>query len=409
MDLDVVRRLTTGEGAALLASLPPYDDAAAVGLGVRLREAGFDADLVAAALTQSRLRARAVDKFGPFAAGLLLTADGLEQATRLTVAAAHAHRYRAAGIELVHDLGCGIGADALAIGGLDLAVRAVDSDPVTAAVAAYNLRQLDDAVVTCAAAESVNLPLGAATVGVGVWVDPARRVRGVADATGRTRRVAGLDAISPTWDQVLGWATQVPATGAKLAPSFPHSRVPAGAEAQWTSWNGEVVECAVWFGPLVRTSGRTAAVARSGGPPVVVTEADAEGATGVLTAPARVGPYLYEPDRAVLQAGLTGAVAAPADGVELASGVGYVSAERSVDIPFARRYAVQAVLPLDAKTVRIWLRDHGLGKATIKKRGVSVDPDRFRHQLRLGGGEGTATLVLTRAAGRSVAIVVEPR
>ena len=106
MDLDVVRRLTTGEGAALLASLPPYDDAAAVGLGVRLREAGFDADLVAAALTQSRLRARAVDKFGPSAAGLLLPADGLEQATRPTVSAATAHRYRAAAIELVHALGC---------------------------------------------------------------------------------------------------------------------------------------------------------------------------------------------------------------------------------------------------------------------------------------------------------------
>ena len=82
-----------------IAPTTPYGDLAGL-----LREAGFDADLVAAALTQSRLRARAVDKFGPFAAGLLLTADGLEQATRLTVAAAHAHRYRAA-IKRMIDLG----------------------------------------------------------------------------------------------------------------------------------------------------------------------------------------------------------------------------------------------------------------------------------------------------------------
>ena len=48
-----------------------------------LTAAGFDVDLVAAALTQSRLRAKGHEKFGDFADGMLFTADGLEQATRL--------------------------------------------------------------------------------------------------------------------------------------------------------------------------------------------------------------------------------------------------------------------------------------------------------------------------------------
>ena len=68
---------------------------------LRLRAAGFDADLVAAALTQSRLRARAVDKFGDFADGMLFTPDGLEQATRLAVAARHAAALPRAGVRQV--------------------------------------------------------------------------------------------------------------------------------------------------------------------------------------------------------------------------------------------------------------------------------------------------------------------
>jgi hypothetical protein len=44
---------------------------------------------------------------------MLFTVDGLEQATRLEIAARHAQRFRGAGIEQVlFDLGCGISADA---------------------------------------------------------------------------------------------------------------------------------------------------------------------------------------------------------------------------------------------------------------------------------------------------------
>ena len=144
MDLALLRRLTTGEGWGLMQSLPPYDESGALALQQRLRDAGFDPDLVATALNQARLRAKAKDKFGEFARGMVLTSDGLEQATRLGVAAQHAQRFRAAGIHTVHDLGCGIGSDAMAMAGLDLRVRAIDADEVTAGIAAVNLRHWPD-------------------------------------------------------------------------------------------------------------------------------------------------------------------------------------------------------------------------------------------------------------------------
>jgi len=408
MDLAAVKKLVSGEGWGLLQSLPPYDESFALVLGERLREAGFDVDLVAAALTQSRLRAKGRQKFGDFADGMLFTADGLEQASRLEIAARHAGRFRAAGLRQVFDLGCGIGSDAMAIAGLDLKVTAIDADEVTAALAAVNLRHWPAASASVGTVEEIRLPKGEGARHAGAWLDPARRTPGVTDALGRTRRVFRLDAISPSWETVQSIARSLPATGAKLSPSFPHAAVPAGAEAQWTSLSGEVLECALWWGPLVATAGRSALVIGPKGRSWTVREADADvagGATPVAGSLAQTGTWLYEPDRAVIRAGLTGALAALVDGVELDSGVGYVTSERCVDVGYARRFAVTESMPLNVKALRAWLRDRNVGRVTIKKRGITLDADALRHQLRLSGSD-EMTLVLTRVAGQQVCLVV---
>ena len=410
MDLATLGRLVSGEGWGLLQSLPPYDEDSAMALGSRLRAAGFDADLVAAALTQSRLRARAVGKFGDFAGGMIFTPDGLEQATRLEVAAQHAQRFRAAGVRHVLDLGCGIGADAMALAGLDLQVTAVDADELTAAIAGVNLRHWPGARTTVGRVEDRRLPTGEGARHAGAWLDPARRTPGVADARGRTRRVFSLEAISPSWSTVQGIARDLPATGAKLSPSFPHGALPPGVEAQWTSYAGEVLECALWWGPLAQRAGRSAMVLRGGGAPAqraVVTEADASGPAPTAGGLSGLGPWLYEPDRAVIRAGLTGALTAATDGVELSAGVGYVAADRCVDLPWARRYSVTEAMPLNVKALRAWLRDRGVGRLTIKKRGVSIDADALRRQLRLSG-DSELTVVLTRVAHQQVCCVVRP-
>jgi hypothetical protein len=409
MDLALLRRLTTGEGWGLLQSLPPYDEGEALRLQARLRNAGFDPELVAAALNQSRLRARAVDKFGEFARGMLLTSDGLEQATRLEVGAQHAQRFRAAGIHTVHDLGCGIGADAMAFAGLDLRVRALDADEVTAAIAAVNLRHWPDSSAEQGVVEEFVAPAGEGARGVGAWLDPARRTPGVADVAGRTRRVTSLAEISPSWSVVQDVAAALPATGAKLSPALPHGAVPPGSEAQWVSWDGDVVECTVWWGPLVQAPGRSAAVLRPGSRQVVVRETDGDGVAPTLQNLAEVGAWLYEPDRAVLRAGLVSALTAATGGAELDTGVGYVGSSTSVDVPFARRYAVVDAMPFNVKALRGWLRDRRVDRLTIKKRGVSVDPDLLRRQLRLPRkGATEATVVLTRVRSNQVAIFVQP-
>ncbi|MGE9808223.1 MULTISPECIES: THUMP-like domain-containing protein [unclassified Janibacter] len=424
MDIQTVRWLSSPDGQAVLRELPEYRDADVMTTSLALRERGLTPEQAGAALTQKRLRVRARAKFGEFADGMLFTPDGLEQATRLEVAAAHAGRYRAQSLATVHDLGCGIGADAMVLSTLGITVAALDLDPVTAAIADTNLRPWPDSRAHVGDAATFAPPPDAARSRVGVWFDPARRTTGVADITGRTKRVFSLSQISPSWDVVQAMAKEVPATGAKLSPSFPHGAVPADAEAQWTSWSGEVLECAIWWGPLARTHGRTAQVLRAGASPVHVTEADTEPVTWV-PGPSALGRWLYEPDKAVLRAGLVGAVTARTSGRELDPGVGYVTSDEALDLPFAKRFAVEEAMAYSVKGLRQWLRDRDVTDVTIKKRGVSIDPDALRAQLRLGRkrssgrhvtstqavqdeAAGSVTLVLTRIASHPVVLVVRP-
>ena len=397
MDLAGISGLLTEQGWALLESLPPYREDDALGLGEQLRAAGHDPALVAAALTQSRLRSAARAKFGPFADGMLFTVTGLEQATRFSVAARHAQRFVSAGIDRVADLGCGIGADSMALATFDREVLAVERDEVTAAVATMNLRHWPEASVRCADATTVDL----AGFG-GAFVDPARR-----NETGK--RLLDPRLGSPPLSFVLDLAQRLPAVGLKTAPGIPHHLVPAGAEAQWISVGGDVVEAGLWFGLTARDGVRRSALVLPAegdeSPPAEVSDAGMPAAT--------VGPvaaYLYEPDGAVIRAGLVGQVAAAVGGHLVDPTIAYVTGEALVRTPLARAYAVQDVVGFQLKTLRSWLRDRGVGRLTIKKRGTAVQPEQLRKQLRLSTswGEADATIVLTRVAGRQSVIAVRP-
>ena len=166
----------------------------------------------------------------------------------------------------------------------------------------------------------------------------------------------------------------------------------------------------MWWGPLALATGRTAAVCRPDGcggvTEAVVTEADAavgSAATSpVLSGAGDLGPWLWEADKAVVRAGLTGAL----PGRELTRGVGLSSGDEGAALPWARRYAVLEAMPARPKVVRAWLRERGVGTLTLKKRGVALDPDRFRQETGRLTGDGAATFVLTTVGGAATAIAL---
>ncbi len=402
MDSGELAVLLTPEGLRLLDSLPLYSAGGSVQQVSALRKAGHPPELVAAVLTQARLREKARAKFGAFAERLLYTPAGLEQATRLKVAALHAGRFRDAGLGgadpsgpgagRIADLGCGIGADALAMAALDLPVVAVERDEVTAVIAAYNLAGFPTAEVVLGDAETFPLDDVAA-----VYLDPARRTAGTAN----TRRLTRPEDYSPTIDFAFALAERMP-TGIKLGPGFDRSAIPAAAEAQWVSVDGQVVELGLWFGALARPGiRRSALVLDDSGAAELSAEADS------ADLPTReLGEYLYEPDGAVIRARLIGALGERLGAGMLSRDIAYLTGDELVATPFADAFHVRERLPAGEAQLKRALRERRIGTLEIKKRGIDVDPAALRTRLGLKGPEA-ATLILTRVAGAHEALLVD--
>jgi SAM-dependent methyltransferase len=393
MDTSELVELLSAEGLRLLDSLPRYESTTDVLRSVSdLRKAGHSPALVAAVLGQSKLRARASAKFGPFADRMLFTEAGLEQATRLRVAAVHAGRFQSAGLERIADLGCGIGADAMALAALELTVTAVELDEVTAAIAAYNLAPWEGATVVNADAETVEL-----SGFDGVYLDPARRTSGHQN----TSRLTNPADFSPSLDFAFDLGTRMP-TGIKLGPGVDRELIPADAEAQWISVDHDVVELGLWFGDVARPGIRRAAlVIGDHGSAELVADADSEDAEV-----GQLGNYLYEPDGAVIRARLIGALAGRLDASMLSDGIAYLTADTAIETPFASCFRVVETFPYDERVLKKELANRGIGSLEIKKRGVDVDPATLRKRL-APKGDASATLIVTRVGGRHTALLAE--
>jgi SAM-dependent methyltransferase len=383
-----VRALLTPEGAALMARLPPYDEGSALATAELLRREGVPAGLAAAAMTQSRLRARGRSRLGPAADLMWLTEAGLEQATRRVVADRHAARFARLGARTVADLCCGVGGDLLALARAGVPrLVGVDRDPVTAAVAAANAAALgagDRVQVRCEDVMTTSLDDVDA-----VFVDPARR--------GAHGRALDPRDWSPPLSFVLDVAARVPATGAKLAPGVPHTALPGNTEAEWVSDGGDVLECALWCGPLSTGVHRRATLLPSG------ATLTGDGTRRAVAGP--VGRYLVEPDGAVIRAGLVAELADLVDGRLVDPTIAYLTTNALPATPYGTAYEVTDVLPFGVKRLRGLLRERGVGRVTVKKRGTAVTPEELRRQLRLRG-DGEATVVLTRVAGEQSILLV---
>lgn len=385
MTPELLALLQTPEGENVLAVAAEVGDGEPLAAASALRARGFGAELAAAALTQASLRRRAAVKFGADATRMFFTRHGLEQATRAVVADRRAARLAAAGVETLADLGCGLGSDALAAARRGISVYAVEADPVTAALAAANARAAglaDRITVTCADATSVEVERFDA-----VFADPARRQAG-------RGRVFDPKSYSPPWDFVAGLAERVPRTVLKLAPGIDHGLLPPGAEGEWVSVGGDLVEAAFWCGPLA-SAPRRATLAGVG----EIT------GTGLERAPVGpVGAWFYDPDPAVVRSHLIAEFAAGIGGRLGDPEIAYVYTDDPVDTPFARRLAVTDVLPFSLKRLRALLRERGVGTLEIRKRGSALVPDQLRKDLKLSGPH-SAGIVLTKVDGAPTVLV----
>jgi len=365
-------------------------DAAQLAVLTELRRT-LSAAQAAAVYQQARLRQRAAPRIDR-AAQLYFTAEGLEQASSTPVARHRAARF--AGLGLVADLACGCGGDLLA-----LAARApalgIDRDPLRLAMAAENLRVLglaEHASLREADLYRVtraDLPehLG------GIFYDPARRRAG--------QRLHADAEYDPPLALARHWQADVPLLGIKVAPGCDLATLPADLahEVEFVSLDGALKEATLWSGPAARAGRRATLLDHGGG---VVTLEDA------APPPPRVMPpraWLFEPDPAVIRAGLVTTVADRLGAGQLDAQIAYLTGDAAPPSPFVRAWRVLEWAPFHLKRLRHALRARGAGAVTVKKRGSPLDTDALARELS-GPVDGVPlVVVLTRVAGQPAALI----
>ena len=106
--------------------------------------------------------------------------------------------------------------------------------------------------------------------------------------------------------------------------------------------------------------------------------------------------YIYEPDAAIIRAGLVRQLAGQIGAMQLDAQIAYLSSNRLVRSPFARAWQTIRHGPFGLKELNVWLRDLNAGEVIIKKRGSPIEPDAFQRKLKTTVHGRRLTVFLTR-------------
>jgi hypothetical protein len=404
MQVEVAQFLVSEAGRAALAELAAdptaLSQANRLASLTRLRRL-FTAEQAAGLITvaTARLKATQQNKFSR-AAEMFFTRTGLEQSSGESIAAHRAARFEAAlpPGSRVADLGCGIGGDSLALAAR-FQVTGVDRDPARLLLAQANLAAYERSNNFSPLEQDITQfdPAGYQ----GLFFDPARR-------TGEGRRLFSVEDYAPPLSIIKTWLPQVPELAVKIAPGVKyHELEDYQCEVEIISEKGEVKEAVLWFGRLRSFDRSGLAVSRrasllpgnftltsvAGKPPVA------------LEAPRR---YLYEPDGAVIRAGLVEELALQIQANKLDPEIAYLTSDSLTATPFARPFKVLESQPFNLKKLTQRLNSLEVGRVVVKKRGSPLDPQELEHALKLKGPrQNEKIIVLTQVQGVHTALICE--
>lgn len=389
----------TGRAALNLANQARRDhpgDATAVATALARSASELDPDQRAAALTQADLHERASTRYGIDAPTLLLTRDGLEQASRPEVSAERVRLMDLPTGSAIVDGTAGLGFDCRAFLGAGLAVTAVERDPTVAQflrVNAPGARIIDGDITDPAILDRACRSVDPQPV---IFLDPARRAGSRSRDGSRARPERDPQRWSPPWSFAIDLATRFRVC-VKVAPGFSPEHVPDGWCAAWISTNGGPTEACLMSWSALPVARRACQVSRGS------TEYIDDDGLGIVPT-AEIGAWLHEPAQVVVTARLVDALARRA-GISRVHPHGHwltsdEPATNSRTGAFMASYRVMAELPAGAKAMRTALRQRGHANVTIKSRGSSVDADEWRARLRMPEGPSALVAIVAGAGSR---------
>jgi hypothetical protein len=348
----------------------------------------FPRELARAALETAILRREAETKF-PQADKMYFTREALEQATSWEIAAYRAKRYT--GFDKILDLGCSIGADTLALGKI-APTTGIDRDLLRLAIARQNAINLNvPAKFVQSNLHHLPFKLGVST-NTAIFCDPARRQD--------HRRAFSVEQYSPPLSIINAWLPHIPALSVKVSPGVKLEELYGyDCEVEFISLNGELKEAVLWFGPFKTADRRSTLL------PGPHTLTDEQQPQLPLSEPKA---YIYEPDPAILRAGLVATLGKQINGAQLDSEIAYLTADLYTPTPFGRAWEVEDWMPFQLKKLRAALRERNVGPVTVKKRGSPITPEELIRELRLEGEE-EKTLFLTQMEGNPIVVIAKPQ
>lgn len=322
----------------------------------------------------------------------------------------------------VHDLCCGMGGDSFYLPA-GLKVTGVDLDENRLAMYSHNMQAFGkNAETICADVRSVE--------GADYFtIDPARRA-----IEGENQR--DLKNLTPTLEEVVEISKHYKGGMAKLPPGYPPAEIPDGTEILYLGGHGDCRECLVLFGELAKhpDTVRAIIVGKAGETLAEWTRRrdrsletldddlqekldrndSLEGKDRTYrTATSRsdlplgeIGKYIAEPAPVLIRSHLFNAAALAHDPNAhlISEGIAYVSSDSTLPAPGFACYEVLEHTEIATGAVRSMLKEHDIGKITLKLRGVKLDPDAETKRLK-PKGKNSAILFYTRFRGEKTAIL----
>lgn len=317
---------------------------------------------------------------------LLFDRVGLEQATSPLVARYHAAIPPAGATVL--DLGCGIGADAIAFSWAGSRVVAVDRDVERTRLAAHNLAAAGCAPHVVIRADAGALPARADVL----YVDPDRRTR-----RGRVFRLADT---SPAWPCIEALVPRFRTVLVKAPPALPFAEIPPNASVEFLSEGGECREALLRLGDGA-PSPRVAAVRLEDG-----ARRGVEPGPAVPVRPP--GAYLLDCDPALRRSGGVDALARELHAGRVADDSTYLFADDPPDSPWTRAYRVIHVFPYRARDLARHVAAEPPRELIVKQRGVGLREADVRRGLPRSDDGPVRVVILWRSGRRRMACLGEP-
>ncbi len=386
LSLEDIAFLRSERGAQCLAAYADSDlsESNALPLLTGLRQT-LSMTEAAAVLTTLKLRRKALAKFPQFAHDMLFTQAGLQQASHPL-----ARSYRAGLIEprAVLDVCCGIGGDSLALAAAGKRVLGLDLDPVRVAIARHNAAAMGLGAEFRVADAARPLPSGYSCI----FFDPGRRDR-------QGRRLHHVERYQPPLSLLRLWKAEEIII--KLSPAVDLRQLEAyGGQVEFISTKGQLTEALLW-------QQRPSALPRA----TLLLDNGAHHlsrdthAAVDIAAPAA---WLFEPDPAILRAGLARTLARQLNANLIDESIAYLTMEERAETPWGRYWKILDWMPFQLKRLRRYLVERGVGHITVKKRGFAMSPEALITRLRLRDGAEARVLAMTRHQGKPIAIVCEP-